>query len=421
MVAYRLYTFQGNQQSVYVRALLQSLIFQEGKLFKDLDIHDIVVSDICKLVLPGSSPILMDFKDGKVSADDGMQLSQAMENFINKLGSSFSNLIRVQCLNRCRLRRSLCHAIVEWDQMQADAEGIDSLVHELFYEQPTQYPEGGALTHSYPLSSWIYHYKLVQMEFLVQMGFELRVYAVDEMHQMYWYLSHICSIHLDHLDRIGFFIRRHRGRIKTQNDQKTIETEVDRTFRYLSRIFNSIKATEALARALHKLYLVIWRHSRSRYRQRKKPYSSDHMRYQLRTRPLLSVSVPEAISFEDFQSMSATERVPDQELLEESSKYLALAKKGWDEARKKGWKEPPIRGVTSQATEGFFDKLWSQDVTRILKACIGTGVAIATVSKRLAAQQSPHLQHQPDLRFEIAAPGEHDCWHNWWVVPRMLE
>ena len=39
---------------------------------------------------------------------------------------------------------------------------------------------------SFPLSSWAYYQKLHQMEWIVQLGFELQIYQVKEMAGMYW-------------------------------------------------------------------------------------------------------------------------------------------------------------------------------------------------------------------------------------------
>jgi len=41
---------------------------------------------------------------------------------------------------------------------------------------------------SFPLSSWAYYHKLRQMEWIVQLGFELEVYQPDELAGMYWFV-----------------------------------------------------------------------------------------------------------------------------------------------------------------------------------------------------------------------------------------
>ena len=42
---------------------------------------------------------------------------------------------------------------------------------------------------SFPLSSWAYYQKLHQMEWIIQLGFELEIYQVDELAGMYWYAA----------------------------------------------------------------------------------------------------------------------------------------------------------------------------------------------------------------------------------------
>jgi len=39
---------------------------------------------------------------------------------------------------------------------------------------------------SFPLSSWVYYHKLRQLEWIVQLGFELHIYQDSELAGMYW-------------------------------------------------------------------------------------------------------------------------------------------------------------------------------------------------------------------------------------------
>lgn len=106
-------------------------------------------------------------------------------------------------MNRSRLRRMLCHILVEWDNIQLDV--MQTLDHEeqmLTLEQTEQYDiairsftgekplkgDNGSDEEiwSFPLSSWAYYQKLRQMEWIMQMGFELNIYQVDELAGMYW-------------------------------------------------------------------------------------------------------------------------------------------------------------------------------------------------------------------------------------------
>ena len=100
-------------------------------------------------------------------------------------------MFRTLCMNRSRLRRMLCHLVLDWDGIQYDAENLDADLRRYTGEQPIR--EGSEDLWSFPLSSWAYLHKLQQLAWIVQMGFELDVYQTDELGGMYWYnpsLSH---------------------------------------------------------------------------------------------------------------------------------------------------------------------------------------------------------------------------------------
>ena len=75
---------------------------------------------------------------------------------------------------------------------------------------------------AFPLSSWTYYHKLLQMEWIVQMGFELNIYELDELGGMYWYdalhmllmpltgagryLQYLASTRIQQLERIRTFV-----------------------------------------------------------------------------------------------------------------------------------------------------------------------------------------------------------------------
>ena len=64
---------------------------------------------------------------------------------------------------------------------------MDTDLRALTKEQPvvdTKAP-GGEIW-AFPLSSWAFYHKLQQMEWIVQLGFELDIYRVDELGGMYW-------------------------------------------------------------------------------------------------------------------------------------------------------------------------------------------------------------------------------------------
>lgn len=67
---------------------------------------------------------------------------------------------------------------------------IDTELRKYTKEEPIRESSASnAEIWSFPLSSWAYYYKLRQMEWIVQMGFELDIYQVDELAGMYWYVD----------------------------------------------------------------------------------------------------------------------------------------------------------------------------------------------------------------------------------------
>lgn len=426
LVAYWLYLSRNEHQSTYVRAVLQSLLNRGNKILDSCTTRDCILQDLRRFTLPGS-PILDSANQlVEVPTDRRFQITKALHDFVDKVGPSFLSILRTICLNRCRIRRTLCHAIVEWDQLQAAAEDCDIKIQSITEEQPATYPDTMTETFSYPLSSWVYHYKLLQTEVLIQMGFELSVYAVDELYQMYWYLNYVCSLHLSHLDRIGFFV----GRLKNDktsvgkfkgHESEIIRSEADEAFSILFRNFNSIKATEALACALHKLYLVLGRHSsRVAYPQ---SYSSNLLRYELRMRPFLSLAVPEPLSYYDFETECRQGHRTDDELLDDAHTQTMIAKRAWDDVRRRGWRGSRVEGNVLQSGSKYsvensiLDDTWTKETKDILRACIATGIAISTVQQVLKQHNGRRTELQ--LKYEIPVSGERDYWHRWWVVPRI--
>lgn len=149
------------------------------------------------------------------------------------------------------------------------AEGIDTELRRYTKEEPiTELSAPNEEIWSFPLSSWAYYYKLRQMEWIVQMGFELEVYQVDELAGMYWYaglnppprscpraeaviyryLQHLASTRLQHIERIRTFSTHRLKRIaKPTLEQKT---SFRRSFSFLDFATLEASATQSFAEGL---------------------------------------------------------------------------------------------------------------------------------------------------------------------------
>jgi N-alpha-acetyltransferase 35, NatC auxiliary subunit len=418
--------------SVYVRTLAQSLLFHDDKIFSKQPLRDFLISDLDSLVLPNDRKLGPDNGKQETSADQSQRLHKLVEEFISRCSQPYLNYFRTSCLNRCRIRRTLCHACVEWDNLQAEAEDLDGDLRVFTNEEGVEYVPSMPLTYSYPLSSWAYHYKLLQLERTIQMGFELSIYAPDELCGMYWYLSHVCATHLSQLDRMSFFAEKHGGSTSTPSRVSALDPHapVDKTLQRLFRIFTHVKATEALARALHRLYAVLVRNDLLAKPVR--PYSSNRLRHELRMKPFLPLSVPEPVDFDEFERAASMSNATDVEALDDASGAVAEARKSWEAVLKAKWvteafgdkvkhletpgQQPRITSSVRTTLEGE----WISDVKNVLRACIAASIAIGTLGKTLrkAPQSMGDLK---DLKIRIPEPGGKDCYHDWWLAPTITE
>ncbi|EHY54835.1 N-alpha-acetyltransferase, non-catalitic subunit [Exophiala dermatitidis] len=415
LVAYQTFMGQSPQPAVYVRALVQSFLTCNDAVLGKSTVRDFISQDMGSLVRP--AVLLADHIAGldDQSTNTCSDLETHLDSFMNRCGHSFLNLFRTFCLNRCRVRRTLCHAVLEWDEIQAQAEDIDTLAQSMLQEEPASYPSGDELTFSYSLSSWVYHHKLTQLRTIVQMGFELAIYTPHEFADMYWYLTFVSSTHLSHLERVSFFVS------STQLSKLSPEQDTRYTLRRLYKEFTWLKAVEALSKALHRMIVVLQRHGQ--LATPKPAYASDFLRYELRMRPFMHLSVPEPISVEMAKQSSSLRNLPDQVLLHQASQLIQVARKALEEVMKDKWSlearsssgahSMTAAHGTSAAASCTVESEWTKDVQDCMRTCIGAGIAISTLNKAL--QES----RVTAIKVDIPPLGHRDRWHKSWPVPKI--
>lgn len=418
--AYWIFMSQHPEPAVYVRALLQSFLTINEQVLGSIWTKDFLIEDLKALVLPAS--VLLDPANQAIEnpVDIRFRLASQIAQFIHKAAPPFTNQYRSFCQNRCRLRRLLCHAAIELDNIQADAEEIDGFLQTLANERPIPYPAGEAPTYAYPLSSWIYHYKLIQLQLVVHMGFELSVYATHEFAGMYWYLSHLTSIHLSHMERISYFISSQPPSQSGQSrDAQT--KEMQDALALLYRHFSRLKATDTLASALHRLYVVLQRNGH--FAKTYPTYSTDELRFDLRMRSFQSLSIPEPLTFDEMESLTDLRTLSDRQLLDQTARLALTSRKAWEEILKHDWNFKPLSTGVSGGTqhESVIEREWKRDVRNSMKACIGTSIAVTALTKALDANDNIKMKDEDSgvkgLTVTIPGPDDASRFHQWWAVP----
>ncbi|GKZ21510.1 hypothetical protein AbraIFM66951_006692 [Aspergillus brasiliensis] len=415
------------QPSVYIRSLVQTLIANNMTILGAVPVKQFLYDELAELVLPSSILLEANMDDIEVPSDPRFQIAKQMDAFVQRFSQPFVDTFRSSCLNRCRIRRTVCHTIVDWDNLQMEAEDLDEQLRTLSKEPPLMLANGDA-TYSYPLSSWAYHQKLVQFRLVLQLGFELSIYSPEELPGMYWYLSHICSTHLGHIDRIRTFTvataKRNLPDVAAKKrDALERHAALQKSLKLLERLTTQIVAIDAFAISLHALYVLLARHSVLPAASSPQAYSSDRLRYELRMKPFLSITLPELVPYNEYRREAVLEGDSDETVVERATKAISEARKAWEATLANG---AFIRESESDESPApAIEEDWKRDIQDTKRACIGASIAIGTIKEALEARKkqepSDEAANSPPVNLRVTIPevGSKARWHDWWIVPQI--
>ncbi|PYI05087.1 amino-acid N-acetyltransferase subunit Mak10 [Aspergillus sclerotiicarbonarius CBS 121057] len=415
------------QPSVYIRSLVQTLIVNNMTILGAVPVKQFLYDELAELVLPSRILLEANMDEIEVPSDPRFQIAKQMDAFVKRFSQPFADTFRSACLNRCRIRRTVCHTIVDWDNLQMEAEDLDEQLRTLSKEPPLMLANGDA-TYSYPLSSWAYHHKLIQFRLILQLGFELSIYSPEELPGMYWYLSHICSTHLGHIDRIRTFTvataKRNLAEMAAKKrDALERHTALQKSLRLLERLTTQIVAVDAFAISLHALYVLLARHGILPTASSAQAYSSDRLRYEIRMKPFLQITLPELVPYDEYRREAVLEGDSDEIVLERATKAISEARKAWEATLANGAFVQDSDGEENLAPA--IEEDWKRDVKDTMRACIGASIAIETVKKALKARanvaEPKEGGHPPSVNLRVTIPetGSKARWHDWWIVPQV--
>ncbi|KAK4215009.1 N-alpha-acetyltransferase 35, NatC auxiliary subunit [Rhypophila decipiens] len=445
-------TFQAQkpQPLVYIRTLLQFYLFRDMVILDNLSIRKIIDDDLAIVSMPKHR--LLDPVNDVVEAphDARFAMAHQMELFRQRATQSYLDIFRAFCQNRCRVRRTLCHSIQDWETVQMDAEELDQLLQIQLDEKPINFETGSEgvsspeAAYSLPLSSWAYLYKLRLMEWIVQLGFELETYQPIEMAGMYWYLAYLAKIRTSHLGRIRSFITHRSNELEPKSSTTrarpspsgpsfsssgspsssnggrsdttasfSSEPQFVRSFAYHRVSTLEAAVTWELADGLSALYTAL-------YRLRlivppPRPYSSDSLRYDIRMKPFAPIGLPELPSFETFTEQVTRPRKSIGNLLEIAREAIAGAKMGFEALSKYNENEAFAVGCLGRWTEGAKNGI---------KSAIAAGLAVAAVKNGIAAAAATAPdEEEEDLDLgnflQVEVPKPEKAYHKWWIVPKV--
>lgn len=83
-------------------------------------VKDFLYDELSDLVLPSSILLQANTDQTEMPSDPRFQIAKHMDGFVKRFGQPFVDTYRSACLNRCRVRRTVCHTVVDWDQLQME-------------------------------------------------------------------------------------------------------------------------------------------------------------------------------------------------------------------------------------------------------------------------------------------------------------
>ncbi len=149
------------------------------------------------------------------------------------------------------------------------------------------------------------------------------------------------------------------------------------------------------------------------------PYSTPALRYALRMRPFLPLSLPEVPSYPDvisFTSFGAEIQDPANpsvgfreralSILDAADQALKTARKDWEAISKANAEVARCVGCEDR---------WRTGIKNVLRACIAGNIAIATAKKGLTNAGTKSVKDV--LKAELVESGK--GYHAWWIIPRI--
>ena len=461
-------TFQAKkpQPLVFIRILLQSLLLNKGTTIAgSYSARQILENDLSLTVLPCGRQLDRSYDHIEAKSDPRNQIAAQMELFRSRVTEPYLDLYRTFCQNRCRVRRALCHSIREWDMLQADAEETDQLLQLVLDEQPLVTAERGDIGHQLPLSSWAYLYKLRQMEWIVQLGFELAVYQPEELAGMYWYLNYLAKTRAQHGDRIKAFTTRSLNQARQAAAAAAQYTaakdrEFMRSLAYVRATMLDAACTWEFADGLCCLYTALSRvglhpsaftsplppstspssspsspsapapapsvraplHSAAAA-----PYGDDERRYRVRMKPFAGIGLPQLPSHGDFRRATEQPETGLADLLTYAEGAVAGARRGY---------EALARSPDHQAFCVHSHARWLDGVRACLRAAIAANVAITALRRAVEeargaaaagardGEAEAEVAQEETLnladKFTVEVPEPGSGYHDWWIVPKLV-
>lgn len=252
--------------------------------------------------------------------------------------------------NRCRQRQLMNRNILVWDTIQVAAENFEvGIYNEFGITDPVYLMDGTQRVADEPLlciSSFVYYIKLQTMLEMALSGFELDLYKPFEISQMYWYISYLAQLIIEHLEvrvnrinrlktyaistvlpqrvKQGLVSQKKAHKIQEEEKSKFVLPALSSIDRYNNEgLVKQYKGLQLMCDAV-RMQFVIFDALGIKSPQRK-ILTSRKALFGLRMKPWSSIGVPALPTFEQYETSMLTSFLDDTKFATREAKYAKIA------------------------------------------------------------------------------------------------
>ncbi|CAG8537610.1 13125_t:CDS:10 [Ambispora gerdemannii] len=325
----------------YSRSLLQSTFCTENRILGKFSIFQLIKDSVTEISNPpyiyfASKPDTDKPTNGTIVDETRAKIPQLVNKFLESSIKPLTDIFRILCHNRSRQRRNMCKVLTDWDLLQEEAEHIDAELHSLIKEEPIMTEDGPS--HSYYLSSWVYHRKLILLQEILFLGFELGLYGNHEFIMIYWYVDYLLGVHYQHLERMLLHITT-KPSATTKESRKAKKQKALRatppatpSITLIINRKNMITARQEICRGIYRTIAGLQKTGHMTVPRLE--YDNEGIRFWQRFRMYRNLGSPTLLKYREFKENTKFENLTALDLLSASKKNYETAKTAIDHLMK---------------------------------------------------------------------------------------
>ncbi|CAG8575686.1 7899_t:CDS:10 [Diversispora eburnea] len=352
----------------FSRSFLQSTVYSENRILGKLSVYQLIKDSVTELTNPpyiyfaSKTDIGTSFNGSHIDIDTA-KISKLIHTFVDNAVKPLTDYFRILCHNRSRQQRNMCKVLSDWDLLQDEAEHIDTELQSIIKEEPLPSEEGPS--YAFHLSSWVYHRKLILLEDILFLGFELGLFGDHEFVMIYWYLDYILGVHYQHLERTHMHVTDHR---KFKKQQNYFQFESSLQSSAVSLIVSQQVLTMArqdICRGIHRTIIALQK--TGNYTPPKLEFDDESIRFWHRFRMYRSLGSPTILSFQDFKDITRLDNITALELLSFSLKNFQSARSSIENL---------LAIKPSESRMDFCHTEFTKDLQAMLRVCIANIISL---------------------------------------------